>query len=99
MLDEPNDMWAVATVLFELVMSGYPDWTQQHGPLMFGASPADLAAGAKLQDQEEWMAFSVGRIKAAHELWVSLVELTAPWHQSHSEGMPDTDCLSVHMCC
>lgn len=69
MLDEPNDIWAAATVLFELLISGYPVWAEQHGPFMFGATMADMMEGNKLQD-EEWMAFAVGQVVAAQELWV-----------------------------
>ena len=70
MMDEPKDMWATATVLFELLISGFPDWERQHGPFMFGPSKTDLLEGAKLQDTDEQRAFSIGKTQAGHELWV-----------------------------
>ena len=70
MLDEPNDMWAAATVLFELLISGLPDWEKQHGPFMFGPSRADMLEGVKLQDEHELRAFCIGKTEAAHDLWV-----------------------------
>lgn len=91
-------MWAAATVLFELLMSGYPAWAQQHGPLMFGPSMADLAGRSKLQDEEERTAFTVGHTTAAHELWVSLVPLTVLWHPIKGL-LTDTYCLLVHVSC
>ena len=32
MLEEPNDIWAAATVLFQLMMNGYPEWEKESGP-------------------------------------------------------------------
>lgn len=71
MLDEPNDMWAVATVLFELLISDYPAWDQQRGPFMFGPNDSDRLEARKLKGPES-LAFSRDRIKAEQDLWVGI---------------------------
>ena len=42
MQDEPNDMVAIGTVLFHLLISINPQWDKQHGPFMFGPSDQDM---------------------------------------------------------
>ena len=86
MRDEPNDMWAVGTVLFQLLMSGHLPWVRQHGPFTFGPSDPDMIEAAKLQDGPERADFLRSKIQAEHELWVRLS--TSPLQQArgHVKG-------------
>ena len=72
MLDEPNDIWAVGTVLFQLLISAYPPWDRDVGPFMFGPTDQDMEESSKLSDRQEWATFTRSKIQAGHELWVSL---------------------------
>ena len=72
MADEPNDMWAVGTVLFQLLMSGHLPWERQFGPYMFGPSLQDMVEGDKLPDGRELVAFICSKIRPQQELWVRL---------------------------
>ena len=70
MLDEPNDMWAAATVLFQLLMSGHLEWEKRHGPFMFGPSDQDMIAAFKLPDEMESAELYRSKIEAEQRIWV-----------------------------
>lgn len=70
MLDEPNDMWAAATVLFQLLMSGHLEWEKGHGPFMFGPNDQDMIAAFKLPDAMESAEFVRSKIEAEQRIWV-----------------------------
>ncbi len=71
MLDEPNDIWAAATVLFQLLMSGYPEWENEFGPFMFGPSDEDMTTANRMTDRgQEWKDFVREKIMAEQKLWV-----------------------------
>ena len=70
MLDEPNDMWAAATVLFQLLMSGHLEWEKGHGPFMFGPSDQQMIAAGKLPDEIESIDFVCSKIEAQQRIWV-----------------------------
>lgn len=73
MVDEPNDMWAAATVLLQLLMSGYPEWEKQFGPFMFGPTDADMVTAARMPDRgQEWKHFWREKIMTEQKLWVRL---------------------------
>ena len=72
MLDEPNDIWAVGTVLFQLLISAYPPWDREVGPFMFGPTDKDMVESLKISDRQERATFTRGKIQAGQELWVSL---------------------------
>lgn len=72
MQDPPNDMWAVGTTLFQLLMSGHPAWKEEFGPFMFGPSDHDTAEREELQNEKEWVALTAPKIQAQQELWVRL---------------------------
>ncbi|KAA6426479.1 MAG: hypothetical protein FRX49_03590 [Trebouxia sp. A1-2] len=68
MKDEVNDIWAAATVLFQLLMSGYPEWEKQAGPFMFGPTDEDMRS-FKRTDQQAWYDFGRDKIMAEQKLW------------------------------
>ena len=70
MPDEPNDMWAAATVLFQLIMSAHQEWEKEHGPFMFGPTDQEMATAYKLPDEMEATAFLKSKIEAEQEIWV-----------------------------
>ena len=70
MLDEPNDMWAAATVLFQLLMSAHLEWDKGHGPFMFGPSDEEMIAVEKLPDEMESIDFVCSAIEAQQRIWV-----------------------------
>ena len=71
MVDEANDMWAAATVLFQLLMSGYPEWESKFGLFMFGLTDAALVTANRLPDRgQKWQENMRGKIMT--ELWVRL---------------------------
>ncbi|DBA99522.1 TPA: hypothetical protein ACH3X3_012106 [Trebouxia sp. C0006] len=68
MVDEANDMWAAATVLFQLLMSGYPEWESKFGLFMFGLTDAALVTANRLPDRgQKWQENMRGKIMT--ELW------------------------------
>lgn len=71
MVDEANDMWAAATVLFQLLMSGYPEWESKFGLFMFGLTDAALVTANRLPDRgQKWQENMRGKIMT--ELWAAL---------------------------
>ena len=75
MVDEPNDIWAAATVLFQLLMSGYPEWENKHGLFMFGPTDADLVTANRMWPDhgQKWKDFVREKTLAEQKLWVN------PW--------------------
>ena len=76
--DEPNDMWAVGTVLFQLLISINPEWDKQHGPFMFDPSDEDMLEGASMQDEHKRALFTRDKIVAEQALWVRLWLVSFP---------------------
>ena len=70
MVDEPNDMWAAGTVLFQLLMSGYPEWENKHGGFMFGPTDADLVTANRIPDRGQRLDCIRDKILAEQKLWV-----------------------------
>ncbi len=68
MKDEANDVWAAATVLFQLLMSGHPKWEKEVGPFMFGPRREDMKS-YKQTDQQAWNNFGREKIMAEQKLW------------------------------
>jgi len=64
-----KDMWAAATVLFQLLMSGHPKWEKEVGPFMFGPRREDMKS-YKQTDQQAWNNFGREKIMAEQKLWV-----------------------------
>ncbi len=70
-MDEPNDIWAAATVLFQLLMSGYPEWENKFGLFMFGPTDADLVTANRMPDRgQKWKDFMREKIMTEQKLWV-----------------------------
>ena len=72
MPDQPNDIWAVGTTLFELLMSGHRAWAKEFGTFMFGVSGKDLVEANQLQSNKEQNAFKARKILEQQGLWVRL---------------------------
>ena len=73
MVNEANDMWAAATVLFQLLMSGYPEWESKSGLFMFGPTDAALVTANRLPDRgQKWKEVMQEKIMTAQKLWVRL---------------------------
>ena len=70
MPDEPNDMWAAATVLFQLLMAGDSAWQKEFGPFMFGPLPQECLESLQLVSGQDKREFQRGAVDRRHKLWV-----------------------------
>ncbi len=78
MADEANDIWAAATVLFLLLMSGYPELEKEVGPFMFGPTDADMVTANRMPDRgQKWKHFMREKITTEQKLWVRLWLMTS----------------------